>query len=283
MKLAVKGTTIESPEQAARAADFIRDLSAFLAYIEAGRTSAKAPVLEEGRRIDELAGQLTAGLPEQKKRINDMLGTYKESERRKEQEAREAAVEAERKARMEAAEKQRKIDEEAARVQREADARAAAEQAERDRLAREEQERLAAKAASAKSAKAREAAELAAKQAQEQAAIEAEAARLRKEQEDTARASAVAKAQEAVVDTATASIIAARCVPACVPKLAGVSVRTEIFFEVLDIVALYEAQPACVKMEPNKAVIKSLLTRMPDGQTLPGLKWTRQATSSVRG
>ena len=280
--LARKGTTIATPEAAAKCADFIRDLSAFLTYVETGRTSAKEPILNEGRAIDALARSLTADIEVERKRINGLLGAYQEGERMKEREAREKAAEDERKARLAEQDRLRKIEEDAQRVQREADEKARQEQAERDRVAREQQAALDAKAATARTARGREKAAADAEAARLNKEQEDAAALVKKQQEDAARAQAATAAAAVVVDDTTAAILATRTAPAA-PKLAGVAVRQEIYFEVLDIVALYESTPAAVKMEPNKAVLKSLLARLPDGQTLPGVKWYRQAAASVRG
>ena len=60
-------------------------------------------------------------------------------------------------------------------------------------------------------------------------------------------------------------------------KAKGSATRTVLKFEVTDIHALYAANRALVKLEPNTAAIKAICVA---GQEIPGLKvWEEQATS----
>lgn len=98
------------------------------------------------------------------------------------------------------------------------------------------------------------------------AAVQAVAAQQEQAQAD--------KVEEAIVQTRVAAVMAAP------PKPAGASVRETPDFEVLDIVALYEACPVLVNLEPNRAAIIAAIKGLRKGQSLPGIKhWWKVATS----
>ena len=261
LKLAVKGTTIESPEQAARAADFIRDLNAFASYVETGRTLAKQPVLDQGRAIDELARTLTGDVVAQKKRIEAMLGTYQQAQDRKAQNERAEAAERERKVREEAAAAQRRADQEARAAQDRIDADAA----EQRRLLAE---RLAATTAPKETAKLKEKlAEVDTKAAELTAAVNAE---------NTVRA-------EQISEAATAAVVETRVAVPMPARPAGVAVRKVIEWEVTNIRELYEAVPLCVTLVENKSAIRSALKQLVGKETLPGVRHWESAAAAVRG
>jgi hypothetical protein len=67
---------------------------------------------------------------------------------------------------------------------------------------------------------------------------------------------------------------------AVAPKMAGISTRKEICFEVTDIAALYKSFPALVKMEPNNQAIKAILKNSPGG--LPGVRHWAEDRAVVR-
>lgn len=145
----------------------LRALKARRDALEAKRVEMKAPVLEAGRKIDDLFREPIAQIDEAMRVVKGTMITYQteqerlaaEVRRKAEEEARRARIEAERKAREEreraeaemrrqqqvAAEAQRAADEAArrAREAREANDRAAAEAAERERREAEERERRA--------------------------------------------------------------------------------------------------------------------------------------------
>ena len=66
------------------------------------------------------------------------------------------------------------------------------------------------------------------------------------------------------------------------PKLEGLSLRSEVKFEVTNIQALYEAFPGMVLLSPNNAAIKAQLKTLPAGQSLPGVRHWKEAKTSVR-
>ena len=136
--------TIRTQNQAVAGADALRGLRAITKAVESSRTTAKAPVLELGRRIDGAAKDFNASAEAEIARITAMLTAYEVEQRR-------IAAEAERK-RFE--EERRRQAEEAARmaeITRQQQAAARAEllaNTERERAAAEAQ-RIAAESAAA--------------------------------------------------------------------------------------------------------------------------------------
>lgn len=204
---------ITTQEEANKAADCLKRISAFLSAIEASRVDVKAPVLDLGKRIDALAKELTVFLEEKKRAVSRLLGTYQEEQRR-------LADEAARKAR-----------EEEQRILREA-----------------EQKKMDAELAVSMG--------------------ESPAGRLEKKLDRID-----AKAFEQVAVTRAN-------VPTYQPA-AGTATRTLVEFEVEDIAALYAARPDLVKLEPNKAAIKAIITAN-SGIVLPGVRHWRSAATVVR-
>lgn len=102
------------------------------------------------------------------------------------------------------------------------------------------------------------------------AAVQAVAAQQEQEQSE--------KVEAAVIQTRVAAVVAAPAKPI------GASVRQTPDFEIEDIVALYEACPVLVNLEPNRAAILNAIKGLHKGQSLPGVKhWWKVATSvSVR-
>lgn len=154
---------------------------------------------------------------------------------------------------------------EQARKAAEAEAHIRREREEAERIAqeklRQEQAELAAKAARARTVEGKERAELELAQAERRAAEE----------------------QQARTDAAAAAIVAEQAkVTTVAPKPEGIATRTELCFEVTDIVALYEAAPYLVKLEPNVAGLKSALKALRRDQTLPGVRHWYEAKSIVR-
>jgi hypothetical protein len=154
---------IRSQQQATAGADALRGLRAITKVVESSRTTAKAPVLELGRRIDSAAKDFSAGAEAEITRITAMLTAYEVEQRR-------IAAEIERK-RME--EERRRLAEEAARL---AEIRRQQEEAARaERQASNERDRAAAEARriAAETAAATERAAAAERQAYLPVAVEA--------------------------------------------------------------------------------------------------------------
>lgn len=256
-----KGTAITSPEQATRAAAFLKDLATFTRTIEETRAAVKAPILEAGKKIDAVARTLTVDLEAEAKRIGGLLASFQAEQKRKEEEARRLAWQEQERIRLDA---EKKV--------REAREKAEAEERERQRKAREEQDKLRAAVDRARSEEGRAKREQELKEAQERAERE------RIEREDRERQEAEKRRQE----TAAASAKAASAVVPVAKKIEGVAVGSEIKFEVTDIEALREAHPMFVLLSPNNAAIKAALKTMAEGKSLPGVRHWRKAKTVVR-
>ena len=300
---------IEDADAAKAAAALMADMARFTRTIEETREAVKRPLLEAGRKIDATAKDLVAQVEAESKRLGTLLGGYQAAQRRLEEDARRRAYQEQERIRREAEDKER-------RIREEAEAKRRLLNEERNRMVAEidpatlggeyadlTDEQFAAHLASVReSLKARKAAEEAAKRAKSDRArilAEQKAAEARKIEENRRREAeelaekarkarkereaAEAKAeQERFERAALESAKAAEMVTAPANKLAGVAVGPEIKFEVTDVVALYEAAPYLVKLEPNKAAIKAALKQLREGQSLPGVRHWKEAKTSVR-
>lgn len=305
LALARKGTAITSPEQAQRAAAFLKELAEFTRTIESTRAAVKAPVLEAGQRIDTIARTLVTDLEAEAKRIGNLVATFQAEQQRRAEEERRRAYEEQERIRKEAEERERRIREEAEakrRVlneERNAQIRAImpgsaflnyadmtaedfAVELENTRKVKAESIRLEAEAAKARSAKAKAEAERKAKEAQEaeaqrqrEAAERAERERLDREQRE--RADAEKRRQDDAARSAQAAQVSV-----VAKKIEGVAVGSELKFEVTDIRALHEAHPMFVVLTPNTAAIKAALKQLAEGQSLPGVRHWKEAKTVVR-
>jgi hypothetical protein len=153
---------------------------------------------------------------------------------------------------------QKRIADEAARIAREKE-QALIREAE-DKAAAE-RERIAAERAALAAMAAQASNELEAAGVQAQVdALNAEAAE--------ASARHVAATEQKVIEMRVAAAGKSIVTP-------GLSARTEIKFEITDIVALYEAAPFLVILTPNTAALKAAIKGLTAGQSLPGVRhWT---------
>jgi hypothetical protein len=126
--------TIRTHNQAVAGADALRGLRAITKAVESSRTTAKAPVLELGRRIDAAAKEFNASAEAEIARITAMLTAHETEQRRIAAEAQLKRFEEER----------RRLAEEAARMAE--IARQQQEAARAERAAVNERERAAAEA-----------------------------------------------------------------------------------------------------------------------------------------
>ncbi len=97
----------------------------------------------------------------------------------------------------------------------------------------------------------------------------------RKKLADAEAAGASDKKLDKIEDKAVEKLLVAKAATAAVitPRLAGVSTRSEICFEVTDLTVLYKAFPMLVTLTPNNQAIKACLKSSPGG--LPGVRhWT---------
>jgi len=268
LTLARKGTIVKTADSAQRAGTVLKEITAFTRQIEASRKRAKDPVIALGKAIEALADELCAPLTAEANRIGGLIASFQEEQRRLEQEARRRAFEEQERIRKEAEEKER-----FARQAAELEARKAREAQEAaDREAAE----LEAKADRARSAERQ--AQLQKEAAERRAAAEEQARKdeaARKEAQDkAARERAEAQKAMAAQNTAVSMAVA--------PKLEGLTLRSEIKFEVTDIQALFSALPGMVLLTPNNAAIKAQLKTLPEGQSLPGVRHWKEAKTSVR-
>jgi hypothetical protein len=257
-----RGKAITSPASYARAAELLRELTAFTRTIEDTRVAVKAPILDVGKRIDATAKALTLDVQAEASRISGLVGTYQAEVRRQEEEARRRAWEEQERIRLEAEAKERAAREAEERARREAEEKARAEQA---AIA------AAAERARSEAGRAKREAELKAAQEraeQERAAREQADREAAAKREEEQRAAAAKAAQAVVVSVA--------------PKISGMAVGSDLKFEVTNLVELYEAAPYLVTLSPNVAAIKNALKNMPAGQSLPGVKHWREAKAVVR-
>ena len=105
--------TVGSFEDQESATQTLNLISKLLKEVEAARKAVKSPVLELGKKIDELAKNFTVELEHEKNRISRLIGNFvAEQERKRIEEERRLREEAERK-RREEEESQRKAQEEA--------------------------------------------------------------------------------------------------------------------------------------------------------------------------
>lgn len=262
LELALAVTTISSTDGAETAARAMRALKGFTRQIEDSRVSVKQPILDLGKKVDGLARELTSDIENESTRLSRMLGAWQAEEKRKEEEAQRKAREEEARIWREAQEKERQR-QEAVRI-------------EEEKKAAEERARIAdldAKAAAFKTKEAREKAEKAAESARIKAEMDADQ---RKQDEELAAAERLEQTQASMVQ---ARIVGNQIVA---KKPAGVATRTEIEYEVTNIVALYEAAPYLVKMEPNVSALKAALKGLQQGQNLPGVKHWETAKTHVR-
>jgi hypothetical protein len=84
-------TAIADAFDAECAADVLRSITGATREVETARKAVKAPVLDLGKRIDDVAKQFSGDLSVEANRISRMLGSYEAEERRKQQEAERAA------------------------------------------------------------------------------------------------------------------------------------------------------------------------------------------------
>jgi len=257
-------------ETQTEATDALRALREFSKFIEGSREEAKAPVLRIGREIDALAYDLKANVDTEAKRLSQLLGAYDTEQKRIALIKQQEAAAEERRIRIEAMRAEQEEKERLAKIEREREAALLAKQ-------REIQEAADAKVLQARTDAGRE---RAAKEAKEQAErLEAEAAR--EEHEAALRAEREAAEREAQAARDAAAVREAAIAAAPV-KQAGTATSTKPKFEVTDIVALYEAAPYLVRLEPNNAAIMSAIRGMRDGQKLPGVKHWFESTTITR-
>lgn len=119
LHLAAPISKVSNPEEAESVAIVLRDAKAFCSLVEAARTAHKAPILDQGRKIDTLAKELSSAVEGEAKRIGQILGAFTAEQSRKAEEARQAAWKEEQRILREREEKERIEREKAEAQQRE--------------------------------------------------------------------------------------------------------------------------------------------------------------------
>jgi DNA repair exonuclease SbcCD ATPase subunit len=254
LALAARGRSVPNADSAEKATAILRDITNFIRLIEASRKDAKAPVLELGKKIDEVGYDLTHQLKDEATRINGLISAFAAAEAERERQALIKARE----------EEQRLIREQQAKERAEMEKARAAQEA-----AARKQAELEEKASRARSAERR-------------AEFEAQAAKV-KEAAEAAAAEAAAKA-DAEVEATIEKVAEQRLVAsgAARTKIGGTALRMEVKFEIEDIYALYEAAPGLVILSANNAAIKAQLKNLPAGASLPGVKHWKEAKTTIR-
>lgn len=260
LKAAATLTAVTTPEQAERAAAALRVMKNFTGLIESGRQQAKAPVLTLGKAVDELARELAADVDAEYVRVSRFLGAYEQEQKRIAEENRRKAWEEEQRIIRETREKER-----IAREKEEAEKR------EREAAARAEQDRLQKLADQARTETAR---------VKRQA--ELDAAKVRADDEAKAAEIKAAQEKEAREEVAVGKIIDARVSVVVPERPAGIAVRRNPKFKVVDLHKLYEAAPFLVKLEPNTAAINNAIRSLAEGQNLPGIEHWFESAANVR-
>ena len=199
--------SIESVTDLDVAASALTQLASIVRSVESSRKDVKGPVLDVGKRIDAVAKLYVEPLEAEKRRLEGIVGTYQEAQRRKAERVRQEAA-------------------------------------------------------------AAEAAALAEMQAKEAAL--AEAGKATPEAVDAVRAEAADKIAEAQLTS----------VNAAGPQVEGITTKTAMKFEVVDIKALFAACPDLCIIEPNNAAIRAVIKTRRD---IPGLRIWSEAAAIVRG
>jgi chromosome segregation ATPase len=230
----------------------IKALASVRNTVEQSRTKVKAPVIELGRTIDNIAKSFVADVIIEESRLSALVSDYAREVQRKAREDREAA-ERERQ-RIERIEHERKMD-----------ALRAEQEAERQRMQAEREAHLA-------EMQRLEAARNADAQAQFDAQQRAEAAR-RQQEEATRRAQEAQAEQERATREAEAQA-AAVAVPALPALPTGVTETVDFLVE--DIALFYSKFPQLCEVTVKRAEvlkqIKKSLAKNGKLPTVPGLK-----------
>lgn len=260
----------DQPSQLA-ATETLRSLRDFYKTIVNGKDAAKAPVLKIEREIDSLFHDLADEVKSEGERLGAILGSYDIEQKRLAEVARQEAAREERRIREEAAAKERAEAERQEKLAAQARAEVARQQAAIKAEADAKAARARTEAGRERAAKGAEAAALRLAEQAKQDAIEAEAKAQRE-----AKARFEEEARKVAETRSAAVAIAAK-------KPKGTATREDIKFEVLDIAALYEAAPYLVTLSPNNQGIKAALGNLRPDQSLPGIKWWKEASTITRG
>jgi hypothetical protein len=73
---------VDSNEASVRASDILKDMKQFTRFVEAGRTDAKSPLLDYGRKVDAIAKELTGELDAVAKDLAFKIGVWTSEQQR---------------------------------------------------------------------------------------------------------------------------------------------------------------------------------------------------------
>lgn len=219
----------------------LRSLASVRTAVESSRKIVKAPVIDLGKRIDNIAADFVADVVAEEARLSGLVTEYAREQQRIKREAELAAEQERQRVERERHEAEMAVQREAARIERD---RQAAEKA------AHEAEIAQLKAEAAQSEEGQQAARVAQERAlaaQREAEARAEAARRQAEAD-----AAAAREREEAARIAAAAVIAA-------PAPAGV--REEIDFEVEDILAFVAKFPQLCRIEVKRADVLAALKK----------------------
>lgn len=230
------------------ATDVMRKLKGCLSSVESSRTGVKAPVIDWGRKIDQMAKAFVLPVETQATRLKRLMDGYAAEQRR-------LADEAERKRQAEL----KRIEEE----------RRAAEQAE----AKRQEEARRAEEAARRAEEAKHVAFTPEDSAKAQIDFK-EAARIAAERREQAR-----QEQDRIAEL-NAARARAQTVVTVAAKPAGLSVRDVWKFEVVNIHAVYAFDPELVRLEINTAAVNNAIRA--GAREIPGLRIWSEVETGVR-
>lgn len=250
-----------------------QELKGLINNIEKARKELKEPILEAGRKLDNLCAVETLELDKEFGRVSNAVKEFDDAERRR-------VLEEERLQREELAKIQAAKDAELKRIADEQTAREAEAkriQDEIDRKAREAAQEAARLAGEATNKKQREAAEKARIEAEKQA--QAAAAEKAKQDAILAEQAKVAAQQTAAIEeqAGDAAYVAAK--PIEITSVKGQRLTSNWVITVDQPFVLAKYHPDLVDIKPRLADIKA---RLNEGMEVKGITAVRERTSSVR-
>lgn len=250
-----------------------QELKGLINAFEKARVELKEPILNAGRKLDNLVAAEKLPLEQEFGRVSNVVKEFDDAERRRVlEEERLQRLELERIERETQAELRRIADEQAAK---EAEARRVQEEVSRKAAeAQRAAEKLIAEARNKKEREAAHAAQEAARKQQEAA----EAARLR-QAEELAKSAQEAANKAAIVEEKSGDAAYAAARPIEITKVAGQRQSSNWVIIVEQPFVLAKFHPDLVDIKPRLADIKAALN---EGREIKGIKAERERISSVR-
>lgn len=236
------GNRIINSTGADKVAGLLQEITSFIRTMDNAASSASGPVRALLNQISDLKKELITDLEIEKKRLGALSAAWRQEQEEK------------------AREEQRKRAEELRRL-------------------KEEQEQAEARRREAEEALKREREAMPEKMSLEDLKNQAEGEDSPEEPEimpDPEEEARLEKMRALQAEELKQKTELARHTPA------GMHVRKNIEIDVFDVEALYKANPVCVKLSPNVAVIKALIKTLKPGEEIPGVRFTETASTVVR-